>query len=80
MRPEVAAQEPWEHPDCKRAEDSVRAQDRDQVAEIYVDRKDWARFSVWLQEAVNFVRYELLDDPAPGKRGTVVIAVKKGAK
>lgn len=70
-------EEPWQHPDCKKAEDSIREQDRNKGTEIQVNKKDWERFGVWLQEAVNMVRYDLLDDPVPGTRGTLVIATKR---
>jgi hypothetical protein len=63
--------------ECLEAEADIARQDAAKAKEIEVSKKDFEKYEVELQSAVNFVRYELLDHPEPGRRGKLIIARKK---
>lgn len=56
---------------------NVTEQDAAKANEIEVSKQDWKQWGLSLQEAVNYVRYDLVEPPEPGKRGTLVIARKR---
>jgi len=66
--------------ECAEAEADIAEQDRAKAKEIEVSKKAFDKYPTELQSAVNFVRYELVEPPVPGKRGKLVIAVKKGTR
>lgn len=63
--------------ECLAAEADIAKQDQAKAKEIEVSKKDFDKYAVELQSAVNFVRYDLLDVPEPGHRGKLIIARKK---
>jgi hypothetical protein len=66
--------------ECLAAEADIAKQDLAKAKEIEVSKKDFDRYPNELQSAVNFVRYDLLDTPEPGRRGKLIIARKRDGR
>ena len=64
-------------PECLEAEADIAKQDAAKAKEIEVSKKAFDKYPNEMQSAVNFVRYELVEPPEPGRRGKLIIARKK---
>lgn len=65
------------HTETEAVDDVVAQQEGAGVKEIIVPKADWDLCGLWLQEAINYARYDLLEPPEPIGRSKLVIAIKR---